>query len=63
MPELGCLAAIISSNEPLSFDEKVVVVNDPYTQCLRDFSVVYRPGEEPIEGRCPATSCRESVEM
>ena len=63
MPELGRLAAIISSNEPLSFDEKVVVVNDLYTQCLRDFSVVYRPGEEPIEGRCPATSCRESLEM
>lgn len=50
MPELGRLAAIISSNEPLSFDEKVVVVNDLYTQCLHDFSVVYRPGEEPIEG-------------
>lgn len=63
MPELGRLAAIMSSNEPLSFDEKVVVVNDLYTQCLRDFDVVYRPGEEPVEGQCPVTGCGKSLEM
>lgn len=49
MPELGHLAAIMSSNEPLSFDKKVVVVNDLYTQCLHDFDMVYHPGEEPVE--------------
>ncbi|PYH76431.1 hypothetical protein BO82DRAFT_347115 [Aspergillus uvarum CBS 121591] len=57
MPELGRLAAIISSNAPLSFDEKASVVRDLYTQCLRDFTVVYRPGEEPVQGRCPVASC------
>lgn len=57
MPELGRLAAVMSSKESLSFDEKVVVVKDLYTQCLRDFDVVYRPGEEPVEGRCPVKSC------
>lgn len=50
MPELGCLAAIISSNESLLFDEKAVVVNDLYTQCLCNFDVVYHLGEEPIRG-------------
>lgn len=63
MPELGRLAAIMSSNVPLSFDEKAVVVRDLYTQCLRDFDVVYRPGEEPVEGLCPVASCSHSLEM
>ncbi|KAF7134197.1 hypothetical protein CNMCM5793_005925 [Aspergillus hiratsukae] len=62
MPELGRLAAVMSSNESLSFDEKVVVVKDLYTQCLRDFDVVYCPGEEPVEGRCPVKSCGKSLE-
>jgi hypothetical protein len=62
MPELGRLAAVMSSNEFLSFEEKVVVVKDLYTQCLRDFDVVYRPGEEPVEGRCPVKSCGKSME-
>ncbi|KAE8396778.1 hypothetical protein BDV37DRAFT_289999, partial [Aspergillus pseudonomiae] len=57
MPELGRLAAVMSSNEPLSFDEKASVVKDLFTQCLRDFDVVYRPGEEPVEKRCPVASC------
>ncbi|KAK6810460.1 hypothetical protein RU639_013781 [Aspergillus parasiticus] len=62
MPELGRLAAVMSSNEPLSFDEKASVVKDLFTQCLRDFDVVYRPGEEPVEKRCPVASCRKLLE-
>lgn len=54
----------MSSNVPFSFDEKAIVVRDLYTLCLRDFcDVVYRPGEEPVEGRCPVTSCSYSLEM
>ncbi|KAE8380696.1 hypothetical protein BDV26DRAFT_302608 [Aspergillus bertholletiae] len=63
MPELDRLADIMSSNVPLLFNEKAVVVRDLYTQCLRDFDVVYRPGEEPVEGRCPVASCGHSLEM
>ncbi|KAF5857607.1 hypothetical protein ETB97_005536 [Aspergillus alliaceus] len=62
MPELGRLAAVMSSNEPLSFDEKASVVKDLFTQCLRDFDVVYRPGEEPVEKRCPVASCGKLLE-
>ncbi|KAE8361714.1 hypothetical protein BDV27DRAFT_166718 [Aspergillus caelatus] len=62
MPELGRLAAVMSSNEPLSFDEKASVVKDLFTQCLRDFDAVYRPGEEPFEKRCPVVSCRKLLE-
>lgn len=50
MPELGCLAAVMLLKESLLFDKKVVVVKDLYTQCLRDFDVVYHPGEEPVKG-------------
>lgn len=57
MPELGRLAAIMSSNEPLSFHVKASVVRDLYIQWLRDLSVVYRPGE----GRCPLTSCNKDL--
>ncbi|KAI9045863.1 uncharacterized protein KD926_007166 [Aspergillus affinis] len=62
MPELGRLAAVISSNEPLSFNEKASVVRDLFTQCTRDFTVTYRPGEEPVEGRCPVASCGKLLE-
>ncbi|KAB8208293.1 hypothetical protein BDV34DRAFT_233473 [Aspergillus parasiticus] len=62
IPKLGRLAAVISSKEPLSFDEKIVVVKDSYTQYLRDFDVVYRPGEKPVEGQCPVKSCGKYLE-
>ncbi|KAI2844070.1 hypothetical protein CBS12448_9977 [Aspergillus niger] len=62
MPELGRLAAVISSNQALSFDEKASVVNDIHTHCLRQFDVVYLPGEEPQEGRCRVPACGEFVE-
>lgn len=63
MPKLGRLAAIMSSNEPLSFHEKASVVRDLYTQCLHDFSIVYHPGEEPVKGQCPVTSCNKDLNI
>lgn len=62
MPELGCLAAVMSLKESLLFDKKVVVVKDLYTQCLRDFDVVYHPGEEPVKGQFPVKSCGKYLE-
>ena len=62
MPELGRLAATMSSEEPLTFEEKLIVTDDLYTQCIRDFEVIYRPGEEPVNGRCPASACDEIIE-
>ena len=63
IPELGCLAAIILSNIFLSFDEKTVVVRDLYTQYLRNFDMVYYPGEEPVENRCPVASYSYLLEI
>lgn len=47
MPELGRLAATMSSNEPLQSNEKLAVIQDLYVHGNRDFDVVYRPGEYP----------------
>ncbi|KAH2136832.1 hypothetical protein KXV68_009014, partial [Aspergillus fumigatus] len=49
----------MSLKESLLFDKKVVVVKDLYTQCLRDFDVVYHPGEEPVKGQFPALKVGE----
>ncbi|PYH99229.1 hypothetical protein BO71DRAFT_415712 [Aspergillus ellipticus CBS 707.79] len=57
MPELGRLAAVISSNQSLSFDEKASVVHDIHTHCLRELDVVYLPDEELQEGRCQVPAC------
>ena len=62
MPELGRLAATMSSEEPLTFEEKLIVTDDLYTQCIRDFEVIYHPGEEPVNRRCPASACDEIIE-
>lgn len=62
MPELGCLAEVMLTNKPLSFNEKLVVVKDMYTQCTCDFNVVYCPGEEPIAGLCPVEGCQKAMD-
>lgn len=58
MPELGRLAAVMSSNHQLEFDAKLTAIQDLCTHGGRDFDVVYRPGEYPVEGTCPAPGCQ-----
>lgn len=57
MPELGRLVTVMSSDEPLEFEAKRAVVEDLVIHCQRDYDVVYLPGQEPVEGRCPAYGC------
>ncbi|KAH2822125.1 hypothetical protein KXW76_007878, partial [Aspergillus fumigatus] len=57
MPELGRLVTVMSSDEPLEFEAKRTVVEDLVIHCQRDYDVVYLPGQEPVEGRCPAHGC------
>ncbi|KAF4227251.1 hypothetical protein CNMCM8980_005978 [Aspergillus fumigatiaffinis] len=57
MPELGRLVTVMSSDEPLEFEAKRAVVEDLVIHCQRDYDVVYLPGQEPVEGRCPAHGC------
>lgn len=58
IPELGRIAATVSSVGELSFDEKLLFVKDLRIQCVRDYDVVYIPNEAPIQGQCPAATCR-----
>lgn len=61
MPELGRLAAMMSSNEPLQSDEKLAVIKDLYVHGNWDFDVVYRPGEYPVNGLCPNLKCKKDI--
>lgn len=61
MPELGRLAAMMSSNEPLQSDEKLAVIKDLYVHGNWDFDVVYRPGEYPVDGLCPNLKCKKDI--
>ena len=62
MPEIARIATAMSSNKELSFDEKLLFVEDLQTQCLRDFDVVYLPNESPVQGLCPVKGCQINIE-
>jgi hypothetical protein len=63
MPELGCLAATLTSTKPLSFDQRLLFAEQLLTQCRRDYDVIYLPNEAPADdGRCPVGDCREDIQ-
>jgi hypothetical protein len=61
MPEIGRLAEIMSSTDPMSFDEKLLFMKDLQKQCSRDFDIIYLPNEAPVNGKCPIASCQKDV--
>ncbi|KAE8357006.1 hypothetical protein BDV28DRAFT_144673 [Aspergillus coremiiformis] len=62
MSELGRLVTVMSSDKPLEFELKRAVVEDLVIHCQRDYDVVYLPGQEPVEGRCPTQGCGQVME-
>ena len=46
----------------LFLDEQTSVATLLVALCMRDYQVVYRPGEEPADGLCPVQECRLEVE-
>ncbi|KAB8226190.1 hypothetical protein BDV33DRAFT_229259 [Aspergillus novoparasiticus] len=60
MPELGRLVARILLNKPLSFFQKRLMVEDLLSHCRWEFDVVYRPGDEPVEGQCLVKGCGQN---
>lgn len=58
MPELGRIATTVSSGGELSFDEKLLFVKDLQIQCARGYDLLYILNEAPIQGQCPAATCR-----
>lgn len=45
MHEPGCIAEILSSKEPLSFDEKLLFAKHLLTLCRRDYDKIFLPNE------------------
>lgn len=62
MPERGRLAEMMATDRPLKQEEMRQAMQDLYSLCIRDFTVLYRPGEEPIDGACPVKCCRLKME-
>jgi hypothetical protein len=63
MPELGRLVKRMSSDKPLTFDDKLQVTKDLHALSTRDDDVVYLPGGEPVDGCCPASTCGASIDQ
>ncbi|CAG7932841.1 unnamed protein product [Penicillium olsonii] len=61
MPEVARIATAMSCTKELSFDEKLLFVQDLQTQCVRDFDVVYLPNESPVQGLCPVKGCQINI--
>lgn len=61
MPEVARIATAMSCTKELSFDEKLLFVQDLQTRCTRDFDVVYLPNESLIQGVCPAKGCQINI--
>lgn len=62
MPERQHLAEMIPSDKLLSHQEMLFAVNDLLTLCVRDYDVLYRPGETPTDGKCPFGDCHFKLE-
>ena len=58
MPERARLADMIKSNEPRTRAQRLSAVQDLHSLARRNFEVIYRPGEEPVDGLCPVYRCK-----
>ena len=57
MPELGRLTQTMVSDTVVSEQDRRQAIEDLFTLISRDYTVIYRPGEEPIDGACPVNGC------
>ncbi|KAL9118138.1 MAG: hypothetical protein Q9187_005320, partial [Circinaria calcarea] len=57
MPERGRLIKTMILAATASHEERKQVISDLYSLITRDCSVLYRPGEERIDGICPVKGC------
>ncbi|RHZ51559.1 uncharacterized protein CDV56_105238 [Aspergillus thermomutatus] len=56
-PERQHLAEMIPSDKLLSYQEMLSAVESLLSLCTKDYNVFYRPGQEPLNGRCPVGDC------
>ena len=53
MSERARLAEMIASDKIVTRDQTLLAVQDLLSLCQRDFEVMYRPGDEPVDQSCP----------
>ena len=53
LPERAHLVEMIKFNEPRTRAQRLSAVLDLVSLCIRNFEVMYRPGEKPVNGACP----------
>jgi hypothetical protein len=61
-PERGRLATMMNSEEPLSLADSWQAIRDMQSLITQDFTVLYLPGHEPVEGACPVSQCQLDLE-
>ncbi|KAH0543790.1 hypothetical protein FGG08_001972 [Glutinoglossum americanum] len=62
LPERDRLSTMMASDKPLTEGEMRQAMRDLHSLCVRDYTVLYRPGEEPVDGACPVKYCRLEME-
>ncbi len=61
MPERGRLTQTMVSDKIVSEEERRQAIEDLCALASQDCTILYRPGEKPVEGVCPVEGC--GVEM
>ena len=56
-PERERLAQTMITQKKASDEDRRQIRKDLYSLISRDYSVVYLPGEEPVDGFCPVATC------
>ncbi|KAI9767334.1 MAG: hypothetical protein M1840_005743 [Geoglossum simile] len=62
IPERGRLAGMMVSGEVVSEWDRKQTIRDLYSFIARDYTVLYRPGKEPVNGTCPVKDCGTEME-
>ena len=57
MPERGRLARTMVSDKVVSKEERRQAIEDLCSLASQDCTILYRPGERPVEGFCPVNGC------
>ncbi|KAH8430536.1 uncharacterized protein LDX57_008200 [Aspergillus melleus] len=56
-PDRQRIAKMMPVDDHLSYQNMLSVVESLLAYCAKDYDVFYRPGEEPVSGRCPVGNC------
>ena len=63
VPERSRLAQRMLSTEILSPEERWSAMDDIYSLCSRDLSVLYLPLHQPTDGKCPVKCCQTEMDL